>query len=72
VPPVPPGKPAQPPKCPSVTVDLNCDNRVDFVDLSILLYYYDRQGSDFAMYDFNSNNAVDFSDISIMMYYWTD
>ncbi len=52
-------------------VDLNVDCRVDLVDLSILLYYYNRQGEEIARYDFNDNKIVDFPDVSVMMFYWT-
>jgi hypothetical protein len=51
--------------------DFNGDMRCNLVDLSILLYYYDRIGSAIARYDLNSNDRVDFPDISVMMYYWT-
>jgi len=53
------------------TVDLNLDNRVDIIDLSILLYHYAKRGGAHARYDFNGDGAVDLGDISIMMYYWT-
>ncbi len=52
-------------------VDLSGDCLVDLVDLSILLYYYERSGSDISRYDFNDNGIVDFPDISVMMFYWT-
>jgi hypothetical protein len=51
--------------------DFNCDGRVDIVDLSIILYYYQRSGASVARYDLNRNGTVDFPDISIMMYHWT-
>ncbi|TSC81603.1 MAG: hypothetical protein G01um101420_962 [Parcubacteria group bacterium Gr01-1014_20] len=52
-------------------VDLSGDCKIDLVDLSILLFYYDERGRAIASYDFNENNQVDFPDISIMMFYWT-
>ena len=51
-------------------VDLSGDCRVDIIDLSILLYYYGRSGSEISRYDFNNNNTVDFPDISVLMFHW--
>ncbi|MEK7180765.1 MAG: hypothetical protein AAB738_00305 [Patescibacteria group bacterium] len=65
-------KPISP--CDDITlqkVDLNGDCLVDLVDLSILLYYYDRTGNEISRYDFNDNGIVDFPDVSVMMFYWT-
>ncbi|MEK9173568.1 MAG: hypothetical protein AAB594_03300, partial [Patescibacteria group bacterium] len=52
-------------------VDFSGDCRVDIVDLSILLYYYEQTGPKISRFDLNDNNAVDFPDVSIMMFYWT-
>jgi len=51
--------------------DLSGDCRVDLIDLSILLYYYEDEGSTISRYDFNENGRVDFPDVSVLMYYWT-
>jgi hypothetical protein len=51
-------------------VDLNGDNRVDIVDLSILLYHYGESGPNLP-WDLDGDGVVDFPDISIMMFYWT-
>lgn len=51
--------------------DLSGDCRVDLIDLSILLYYYEEAGPTIARYDFNENGRVDFPDISVLMFYWT-
>lgn len=51
--------------------DFNGDNKVDIIDLSILLYYYGRCGLDVTRYDLNQDGCVDFPDVSILMYYWT-
>lgn len=64
-----PAPPLKPRGCGSP--DLNSDGRVDMVDLSILLYYYGKQGPIYGCYDFDRNRAVDFTDVSILMYYWT-
>jgi hypothetical protein len=72
--PVPPRLPTPPPLIPPVfqMFDLNGDYRIDIVDLSILLYYYERSDDAALRCDFNKNGVVDFSDVSIMMYYWTE
>lgn len=51
-------------------IDFNGDYRVDIVDLSILLYYYNGP-PEVECYDLNNNGLVDFPDVSILMYYWT-
>lgn len=50
--------------------DFNCDENVDLLDLSILLFYYQEQGGDITLYDLNESGKVDFPDISIVFYYW--
>ena len=61
--------------CPGAEVvalcDFNEDSRCNIIDLSILLFFYERSGPEIARYDLNQNNAVDFPDISVMMFYWT-
>jgi len=52
-------------------VDFNDDDRVDMVDLSILLYYYDDTESSPGCFDIDENGRVDFPDVSILMFYWT-
>lgn len=52
-------------------IDLNYDCKVDLIDLSILLYYYEHTGPEVSRYDFNDNDVVDFPDVSILMFYWT-
>jgi hypothetical protein len=52
--------------------DLNCDGRVDLVDFSILLYYW--ESTDFARnprVDIDKNGVVGLRDLSIMLYDWT-
>jgi len=48
--------------------DLNCDNSVNLVDFSILLYNW---GTSDATADINKDGTVGLADFSIMMYYWT-
>lgn len=48
--------------------DLNCDGKVNLVDFSIMLYWWEKP-SDTA--DLNLNNTVDLPDFSIMLYHWS-
>lgn len=51
--------------------DLNCDGRVDLVDFSILLYYWNQQNPELQAADINGDGVVGIVDFSIMLYYWT-
>lgn len=51
--------------------DLNCDGRVDLIDFSILLYYWNQTNPSLARADINSDGVVGIVDFSIMLYYWT-
>jgi hypothetical protein len=51
-------------------VDFNHDGIVDFIDFSILLYYFDKTGAIIVPFDLNDDDVVDVVDISIFMYYW--
>ncbi len=69
-----PTKPRPDSPCDNVAlqkVDLSGDCRVDLIDLSILLYYYEDEGSTIARYDFDDSGVVDFPDVSVLMFYWT-
>ena len=48
--------------------DLNSDGRVNIVDFSILLYWWEK---DDPCSDQNKDGKVNLTDFSIMMYYWT-
>ena len=61
-PPMPPGL--------CLKVDFNQDSWIDFVDFSILLYYFDKEGDLISRFDLNADATVDLIDISIFMYYW--
>jgi hypothetical protein len=50
--------------------DFNKDGRVDVVDLSILLYYFDHTDAKIKQYDLNGDGKIDLIDVSIMLYYW--
>ena len=52
--------------------DLNCDGRVDLVDFSILLYFWEEP--DFSRNpraDIDKSGKIDLRDLSIMLYDWT-
>lgn len=51
--------------------DLNCDGRVDLVDFSILLYYWQQVVSINVRADINQSGLVDLGDFSVMMFDWT-
>jgi hypothetical protein len=53
--------------------DLNCDNKVNLIDFSILAYWYKRPLTKEAKQkvDLNGDGKVDLVDFSIMAYYWT-
>jgi len=52
--------------------DLNSDGRVDIVDLSILLYYFDQPGITRCDSDFNGDRLINLIDLSVLLFYWTD
>lgn len=53
--------------------DLNGDSRVDLVDFSILMYYWEAKNNPLNQcVDINQDGNVDIYDFSIMMYYWTE
>ncbi len=51
--------------------DFSGDGRCNIIDLSILLFYYQREDEPALRFDLNRKGIVDFPDISIMMFYWT-
>ena len=50
--------------------DLNCDVRVNLIDFSILIHWFDSNSYPFGI-DTNSDAEINLSDFSVMMYYWT-
>ncbi len=52
--------------------DLNLDGRVNVVDFSILLYFWNNVEPANWCADINADRVVDVFDFSIMMYSWTD
>jgi hypothetical protein len=65
-------KPKDIPNIPKLkkTVDFNHDGFVNFIDFSILLYYFDKTGDSIWATDLNDDLVVDLTDVSIFMYYW--
>ncbi|MBI4092530.1 MAG: hypothetical protein HY420_01265 [Candidatus Kerfeldbacteria bacterium] len=51
--------------------DLNSDGRVDLIDFSILLYWWQQEVAEEIEADINKSGRVDFTDFSIMLYDWT-
>lgn len=51
--------------------DLNFDGKVDLIDFSILLFYWEQKNPENFCIDINSDGIVDLIDFSIMMYYWS-
>ncbi|KPJ56952.1 hypothetical protein AMJ49_03505 [Parcubacteria bacterium DG_74_2] len=51
--------------------DLNFDGKVDLIDFSILLYFWEQKNPKNFCADINQDGIVDLIDFSIMMYYWT-
>jgi len=72
----PAGKPTPTPTSTVLLVckgaDLNSDGKVDLVDFSILLYFWEQRQPANICADINVDGTVDIVDFSIMMYYWTD
>ncbi|OGZ02747.1 MAG: hypothetical protein A3G64_00010 [Candidatus Liptonbacteria bacterium RIFCSPLOWO2_12_FULL_60_15] len=57
---------------PAVSPDLNRDGKVDVQDLSILLFWFGKTGSDALRHDLNGDENVDIADVSVLFYHWTD
>jgi hypothetical protein len=51
--------------------DLNFDNKINIVDFSILLYFWNQKSPSNACADINFDGIVNIVDFSIMMYWWT-
>ena len=51
--------------------DLNFDEKINLVDFSILLYYWQQKNPKNICADINLDGNVDLIDFSIMMYYWS-
>ena len=51
--------------------DLNCDQRVNLTDFSILLFFWNKTNPSNARADINNSGRVDLTDFSILLYDWT-
>lgn len=51
--------------------DINCDQRVDIVDLSIIGYWYQKEDPPVRA-DLTNSSEVELADLSILAYYWTE
>lgn len=60
-------EPGEEPVCNITRGDINCDESVDLVDFSILLFYW---GSNESLADINNDGTVNLVDFSVMMFYW--
>ena len=58
-------------KCSTLIGDLNCDERVNLTDYTIMKYWYQKNSFPKKI-DLNNDKKVDLVDFSIMMYHWTD
>ncbi|OGY88928.1 MAG: hypothetical protein A2677_02040 [Candidatus Komeilibacteria bacterium RIFCSPHIGHO2_01_FULL_52_14] len=55
----------------TITGDLNEDGRINIVDFSILLFYWNQTNPKNAGADINGSGRVDLTDFSILLYHWT-
>lgn len=53
-----------------VVADVNSDCRIDLIDFSVLLFWFNVSNPPVYI-DFDGNGSVDLSDFSILIYYWT-
>jgi hypothetical protein len=60
--------PAQ--SCGDLIGDLNCDDRVNLVDFSIMAYWFEKPGFPMDI-DLSNDNKIDLVDLSILAYHWT-
>lgn len=63
--------PPQVDNCSDKKADLNCDKRVNLIDLSILLYNWGKPKNN-QRADINKDGTVNLIDFSILLYWWTD
>ena len=50
--------------------DFNGDKKCNIVDLSIMLFYFNKLVSKDSRYDLNSDGKINLVDVSILFYYW--
>lgn len=54
------------------TPDFNKDGKINIIDLSILLFWFGKTGSEIVPYDLNEDSKIDIVDVSILFYHWKD
>lgn len=57
-------------ECSTKEGDLNCDERVNLIDFSILIHWFDQPNFP-SKVDINTDKKVNLSDFSVMMYNWS-
>lgn len=61
-----------PPKPLLPTGDFNGDGFINFIDLSILLYWFEKTGQEIILFDLNQDEKINYVDVSILLYRWKD
>lgn len=59
------------PVCLGLLGDLNCDHSINFIDFSIMKYWYYKSNFPLKV-DLNSDNVIDMKDFSILAFNWTE
>lgn len=65
-----PGLPILPPAQLASCVDYNNDQRINLIDFSILLFWFEKENPPRSI-DCDGNNQINIKDFSLLMYYWT-
>lgn len=55
-----------------IDADINKDTKVDIIDFSILLFYWQQRTPANARADINHDGTVNIIDFSVMLFFWTD
>ncbi len=56
--------------CSTIFADLNCDQKVNLIDFSIMAYWYNNEAPP-ALIDLNKDGKINLSDFSILAFNWT-
>lgn len=57
-------------QCQTIFADLNCDQKVNLIDFSIMAYWYQKETPP-SLIDLNKDGKIDLSDFSILAFNWT-
>lgn len=63
-------EPTDYPLCQTIFADLNCDQKVNLIDFSIMAYWYNNKTPP-VLIDLNKDSQIDLSDFSILAFNWT-